>query len=654
VNWIANKRMSRVVLAASAAALAASACSLPKPAKPPAPLPDAVGQNWSATEKRDWWFGSQGSRLIPAAWLLALEAPDSTVLFMEPEHINRFGYIPDPRGGRFPIGFAADVQSDRHLDATNLDWFTGQDDVQPWIGLNCAACHTNRITLGDGYDELIDGAPTMADFQGFTDALLLTMQQTRKDDAKWKRFENRVVAPRRAGETDDSRVETDKGKLDQAYGKLLQYLENIHEYNVTDGDYGYGRLDAVGHILNKVAFLNGADAQFRDEPDAPVSYPFIWNANQHDFVQWNGLVPNQKIPLGKQQQDIGALVRNTSEVIGVFAEVVTRQYPDLNGYPSSVKIRNLMAMEDQLGRLMSPAWPAQFGAVDRDGSLFKEGKRLFERACADCHVDLDRRDLVTPIKAQMTPIWGQGGVGTDPGMVCNTFTVQAKAGLLQGTRRSIFAGDPLPARAPNAAFLQTQAVGAMLRQKKDIIGAVIHSVLGIPSRIERVELQAAADQNLQSQPKDKAERLADCEAAARSPRSSPGDLRTLAYKARPLNGIWATAPYLHNGSIRSLYQLLLPPERRETRFWVGNHEFDTREVGFVNGPSAKWPNGSWFNTHDVNGPIHGNSNAGHDYQYTDPQCKKDDKKCERERPSAQPRDFTDPERWALIEYMKSL
>src|SRR5690625_4879297 len=32
----------------------------------------------------------------------------------------------------------------------------------------------------------------------------------------------------------------------------------------------------------------------------------------------------------------------------------------------------------------------------------------------------------------------------------------------------------------------------------------------------------------------------------------------LSYKARPLNGIWATAPYLHNGSVPTLYDLLLP------------------------------------------------------------------------------------------------
>jgi mono/diheme cytochrome c family protein len=634
-----NSKFAPAMLAAASLTLALGACGgLPSPAKPPRPLQEGIGlQNWTPAQEVAWWFGSQGSRLIPRAWLLALEEPDSSRLFMDAAYVDQFGYIPDPRGGRFPIGFATDVQSDRGLQLTGLRWYAGQDDRQPWIGLNCAACHTNRIAGKDGFDRLVDGAPTMADFQGFTDALLRAMQNTAKDDAKWKRLVARVVAPRQPGEKDDARAENDRAMLDQAFTKLLRHLETLQAFNQTDGVYGHGRLDAVGHILNKVAFLNGAPVQFRSEPDAPVSYPFIWNANQHDFVQWNGLVPNQKIQLGKGNLDGGALVRNTSEVIGVFAEVVTRQYPGFSGYRSSVAIDNLTRMETQLGQLMSPAWPAELGAIDT--RLAGQGKKLFERACAECHLPLDRRDLVSPIKAQMIPIWGPGGVATDPGMVCNTFTVQARGGLLTGTKQNIFDGDPLPARAQNAAYLQTQAIGVLLHAKGKIVKIAFRTLLGSQPPIEVRELQGDVRPSLEAQPKTREQRLADCMAAASSPRTSPGSLRTLAYKARPLNGIWATAPYLHNGSVRTLYQLLLPPGQREIDFWVGNHDLDPREVGFVNGKSDRWPYGSWFRTKDRNGPIRGNSNAGHDYKLFE---------------QGQPRDFTDPERMALIEYMKTL
>lgn len=87
----------------------------------------------------------------------------------------------------------------------------------------------------------------------------------------------------------------------------------------------------------------------------------------------------------------------------------------------------------------------------------------------------------------------------------------------------------------------------------------------------------------------------------------------MAYKARPLNGIWATAPYLHNGSVPTLYDLLLPKrqpgdpaegEYRPDEFTVGSREFDPEKVGFK---SAGY-DGFLFRTH-----IWGNHNSGHEY-----------------------------------------
>ena len=75
----------------------------------------------------------------------------------------------------------------------------------------------------------------------------------------------------------------------------------------------------------------------------------------------------------------------------------------------------------------------------------------------------------------------------------------------------------------------------------------------------------------------------------------------LVYKARPLNGIWATAPYLHNGSVRTLRQLLLASDTRQTTFRVGSREYDPKDVGFVD-------DGAYlFDTR-----LPGNSNRGHE------------------------------------------
>lgn len=574
-----------------------------------ASLAGSVSQGWDAPRQIKWYRGSQGSRLIPESWLKALEDEHSTTLFMDTANFARFNYLPAAPGEKstLPIGFARDVQDDSKLTATRLRWFKGQRAKEPWVGLNCAACHTAAIEYR-GISYRVDGAPTSADFQGFTDALRLSMQATVDDPAKWARFAGRIVKPRRSSEKNDDRVLADTAALRQALEKLLDHESELASYNQTGSVYGYARLDAVGHILNKIAYLNADPQPLRGEPDAPVSYPFIWNAGQHDFVQWNGLVPNRNINIGLGSFDVGALVRNTSEVVGVFADVVTRPMAGLNGYTSSVAVDNLDRMETQLDRLMSPAWPAAFGVPTTEDVA--KGKAVFAKfKCDECHFHLDRTDLKTRIAAQMIPIWGPRGVGTDPGMVCNTFTYQARGGVLTGTKASIFGGDPLPAQAPTQNYLKTQAVGVLLNRKFTILRIAARKAIGIEPGIEVFESEAGVEKQKPRDQLPRDQRLASCMAASAAP-ADADQRRTLAYKARPLNGIWATAPYLHNGSVKSLYELLLPPAERATRFWVGNREFDVANVGFVDKPSAY---GSWFQTAQGGQPIVGNSNAGHDY-----------------------------------------
>ena len=54
----------------------------------------------------------------------------------------------------------------------------------------------------------------------------------------------------------------------------------------------------------------------------------------------------------------------------------------------------------------------------------------------------------------------------------------------------------------------------------------------------------------------------------------------LGYKARPLDGIWATPPYLHNSSVPNLYEMLVPAARRTARFYLGSMRFDPKHVGY--------------------------------------------------------------------------
>jgi Cytochrome C oxidase, cbb3-type, subunit III len=79
------------------------------------------------------------------------------------------------------------------------------------------------------------------------------------------------------------------------------------------------------------------------------------------------------------------------------------------------------------------------------------------------------------------------------------------------------------------------------------------------------------------------------------------------FVAVPLDGIWLRAPYLHNGSVPTLEDLLEPAARRPTVFWRGYDVYDTERTGFVSsGPDAERL-GWRYDTSVV-----GNGNGGHE------------------------------------------
>jgi hypothetical protein len=99
---------------------------------------------------------------------------------------------------------------------------------------------------------------------------------------------------------------------------------------------------------------------------------------------------------------------------------------------------------------------------------------------------------------------------------------------------------------------------------------------------------------------------------------------TRGYLTRRLDGIWASAPYLHNGSVPTLWDLLQPPSARPSRFAVGR-ELDPKKLGI---DAAHQPGGAWwFDTART-----GNGNGGHTYGT----------------------ELTEDEKWSLIELVKTL
>ncbi len=79
------------------------------------------------------------------------------------------------------------------------------------------------------------------------------------------------------------------------------------------------------------------------------------------------------------------------------------------------------------------------------------------------------------------------------------------------------------------------------------------------------------------------------------------------YVAEPLDGLWLRAPYLHNGSVATVEELLLPQAQRSTGFFRGYDVYDDTRLGFEStGPDAEM-RGFLVDTNVV-----GNSNQGHE------------------------------------------
>jgi hypothetical protein len=87
--------------------------------------------------------------------------------------------------------------------------------------------------------------------------------------------------------------------------------------------------------------------------------------------------------------------------------------------------------------------------------------------------------------------------------------------------------------------------------------------------------------------------------------------KTFGYANLPLEGLWLRAPYLHNGSVPTLADLLEPPEKRPAKFLRGIDKLDPSRGGFVAPACNAMPPQTKAFCFDTSLP--GNNNTGHRY-----------------------------------------
>ncbi|WP_315716568.1 MULTISPECIES: di-heme-cytochrome C peroxidase [unclassified Bradyrhizobium] len=650
-----------------------------------------LDQGWT-TQDRHWFHHvTQGTATfpIPYAWFMAMEQPylapfGTPGLISDSAYLERFGFIPSPKSvdgdpsvlrpfgyaataaktepaaplpaglkptpagneGGLPVGFA------RLTGATDPATGAAQSDK---IGLTCAACHSGSIHY-KGVSVRFDGGPGMVDLRKLEEAMGFAMIFTQYVPGRFTRFADRVLGPNASDADRASLKKGLKAAIDFALNmQANNYKTTIEAKGQTETEEGFGRLDALNRIGNQVFYLDMASSGLpnmldnQEAIDAPVSYPPIWTVPWFSWAQYDGSIAQP-------------LIRNAGEALGVSAQInFSPKTASDRLWRSSMAIDNLLYIENMLrgpdpfatttpafGGLTSPKWPEKLFAGDDawkiDPVRVERGRKLYAAVCVECHLG-PVADTVFDKTYPDKSFWK-----IKPADDWESKGWNAKGPILDLVQKPVEAMQTDPGQASILANRKVNVAGFLeVDPAKDLKGCNLPqgSTTEMPYALALMAVvQKASDKWMEDRKISEAER-----AALWGDRRNCPNPAGKSYRARPLNGVWATAPYLHNGSVPSLYWLLTPAAERPTSFCQGARDYDPKPVGFAvpkGGESTCKVGQTLFVTSDSSGkPIKGNSTLGHSF----------------EGPTKPNKDypngiiggaFSEDERWDLIEYLKTL
>lgn len=538
---------------------------------------------WTNEARLEFYSQDQGSRIIPLAWLKALKQADGQP-FLDGS-LSRYGYLENSANGAgLPVGFSASGPKGNQI-----------------VGMTCAACHTRQIAV-EGQNYRIDGGPAIVDFQSFLADLDAAVGAVLTDPQAFSDFAGAALGPKAQGD-DIAALRKSVEAWHLRYHALISRA-------LPEPKWGYGRLDAVSMIFNRLTGLDLGPSPSHlltdniKPADAPVRYPFLWNASIQDKTQWPGFSDNGS--------DILALPRNLGEVFGVFGVFEPKKTPwRLLGYDylnnNSANFDGLSRLEDMIKKIGPPRW--QWSV---DSALADQGKIIFETkgGCADCHAIKPGKVQFPDEHTWATPL---ENVGTDSRQY-HVLARKGQPGVLRGAQIPTLV-KPLGNSSYIVDILAVSVLGSILQNHAISMG---ESPAALFSQFKSFRLPLSL-QGLQGAI-DSAQHIKNLSAGL-------ADAKPV-YEARVLQGIWAAAPYLHNGSVPTLKDLLKPAAERPQSFKVGP-VYDVETVGLALEQPAQ---SSTLSTTDCGDPASGNSRCGHEY-------------------GAQ---LSDEDKKALLEYLKTL
>lgn len=560
-------------------------------------------------EALDLWHLTEGSDVFPLAWFMRMNSEFSMVKGTKlHEALDRkFGVVKESASFKaispfpFPwVGVSASWSEEHPLradvrlghrqpveDVMGIRELDGGRQSIAMIGVNCAFCHSNAVSVGKT-THLLDGAPNMLNIRGFFQDMFASSAKTMLTEELLERFLRdsnvggntpaiaadfvrsfktemglNTWSQRRLGPVinflDSEYFEAKKTKtlrqamyerrnvVEKYLTKLLKLSYGLKEVspelqlrmkflatsigidpNLPVTPEGFARTDAFGRIANLVA---------RTKNPIPLtatsSVPPMWNIEYRAMFHWNANTNS-------------VVMRNLGQSFGLGALLTgVKAYDPLAKFDSTSNLHNLHRLETLVNKIRLPRWKEDFDAPV-EASFLQGGCETFHNTCAKCH--MPDRERVGPrnalINYKMLP---QQVVGTD-----DLYTKQQAVPVEgQAFKDALFGFTG----AVRDRYYQRYNVSPQEQaewERRDLRGPELFrdTVLG-ESGLKGVSSYV----NI-------------------APHPTPG------YPARHLAGVWATAPYLHNGSVPNLYELLKPSHLRSKMFFVGSRQYDQEKLGF--------------------------------------------------------------------------
>lgn len=542
-----------------------------------------VQNGLSNSERLNYYYYDEGIQYLPFHVITSLKRPkeDGIGLYNELffDNPERLGMYKNFLNADFPpVGLTISDKNEKYVRMA---------------GINCATCHTAFISK-DGQGFYVDGAPSTFAINRLIRDMMFSMISTSICPSEFNEFYDRYILASKSKLPQEDAVNFET----EAFYEYLDSAENCQSVQVskdlyikvsrlegelkTSLEYNSIRVDTTLNnsyplesdlnsrtkmlffMVKKIKFFldqagYASNPNVTDAPESSLGAANPWGSTKN-LISANIFHKDKNDWLKEMGGQISTpFIWDYTDSKWIFASGVTNSMLERNmaqaialvtdfnwdSLETTASIKKLQVVSDYASKIEPPVWNQEIlGKINTE--FAEEGKQIFKQECLHCH-STSKPNGIASIE------YNYMDVGTD------TEYIKAQQESFYG---------------------------------KDFFSEVLAPWM------KDVKISAAKREGISDLSKYESGREFVFW-------RKPDRVR---YAAKPLYGVWATAPYLHNASVLNMSELLKPAKDRLKSFYVGSFEYDSLNLGFTN--EQRW----YSSKFEVDcKSCRGNSNVGHEF-----------------------------------------